>query len=333
MILPLVIFANLAQQDPPPVIPQMSDRFVLVRKPGPTPVSVVQAYQREGVRRIGDMFSPQDYDFVPLEGANVTVVIEKSAVPFGALNDALKLLTVIAKSPDLTATGREVPDSIAEVIFARSFADLSRVTPEFRKQFVVGARLQYEIELISSEKKFSFKYGTSGAKAANDRVKQMVWPNLPESVLRGEEPSAQERPGRPKAKDKELTIEYSFAARPLDMQFMRMVNDAIDKYGRAIEKQIAEKTGEIESKAAAMGIIKGALKEGGTRSELPQEVLASGRRFASSNNQRKQVDEIAVDIFFSSFDRFKTTKTVRLMAPARQFPGNESLVMDFELLP
>lgn len=117
------------------------------------------------------------------------------------------------------------------------------------------------------------------------------------------------------------------------MQFLRMVNDAVDKYGRDIEKQIVEKTGEIESKAAAMGIIKGVLKEGGTRSELPKEILDAGRRSASSASQRKPIDENEVNIFFTSFNRFTTTKTVRLMAPARQFPGNESLVMDFELLP
>lgn len=72
MILPLVLWANIVQQDPPPVLPRLNDRFVLVRKPGPTPVKVTQAFNSGGVRSIGNMFSNEDYDFVPLESANVT---------------------------------------------------------------------------------------------------------------------------------------------------------------------------------------------------------------------------------------------------------------------
>lgn len=278
------------------------------------------------------MFSNEDYDFVPLESANVTLVIEKSAVPFGALNDSLQLLTAIAKSSDLTAKGKEIPDSIAEVIFARSFAQLSRATPDVRERLVVGARIQYGVDLISTQTKFSFKYTQPPAKAATDRVQRMIWPNLPQSVLNGGEPSAEERPARPKARDKEVTIQYSFAARPVDIQFMRMVNDAIEKYGQDIEKQIAEKTSEIEAKAAAMGIIGGALKSGGARSELPQEILSAGRRNASMPGPGKQVDENQVNIFFSSFERFTTSKTVSLVAPLRKFPGNESLLMEMDLL-
>ena len=333
MILPLVLWANMAQQEPPPVLPRLNDRFVLVRKPGPTPSRVKQAFEKEGVGRIGELFSRQDYDFVPLEGANVTVVIEKMAVPFGALNDSLKLLTTIAKSPDLTATGKDVPDSIAEVIFFPSFAHLEKATPEVRNRLVVGARIQYEVELISSQKKFYFKYIQPASKIATDRIQKMIWPSLPDSVLRGENPSPQELPARPKAADKEVTIEYTFAARPVDMQFMRMVNDAIDKYGQEIEKQIVEKTGEIEAKAAATGISSGVVKAGGTRSELPKEILATGRRIASMSFQGKPVDEDSVNIFFATFERFTTNKTVRLIAPIRQYPGNESLVMDLDPLP
>lgn len=333
MMLPLVLWSNIAQQEPPINLPQVSDKFVLVREPGPTPARLKQAAQTDRKLRIDELFPLQEYDRIYVEGTNFTVIIDRKAVPLGALNDALKLVSAIAKSPDLTARGKEIPDSIAEVIFARSFIDFSKAAPEVKNRLAVGARLQYLVELISPQKKFSFGHLPEIQKVHADRILQMTWPPLPQSLLRGEEPSDEEIPRRPKALTKEVNIDFSYVGRPVDGTVMKMVNDAIQTRVQETNKEIAEKTLEIEAKLAVLGNGVGVLKSGGTRSELPQKVLDEGRSFASMPVKGQPVDENAVNIFFTSFDRFSTTRKPMFLVPLRSFPGNGSTLMELDLLP
>jgi hypothetical protein len=332
MILPLVLWANIAQQEPATNIPPVSDKFVLVRRPGPTPARLKQAIQGERNLRIAELFPLTEYDHVLLEGTNFIVVIEKSAVPIGSLNDSLKLLTVIAKSPDLTAKGNEIPDSIAEMIFARSFVDFSKATPEVRNRLMVGAKLEYLVELSSPKKKHTFGYQPPTSKSIVDRVLQMTWPSLPQSMLRGEEPSDEELPKRPAVLDKEVTIDYTYARRPVDGNLMRLVSDAIQKRVQDIEKQIAEKTSEIESRIASMGISYAVLKSGGSKSELPQKVLEDIRDIASWPVFGNSIDENEANIFFASWERFSSTRRISIIVPLRKYPGNESMVMNINSL-
>lgn len=333
MILPLVLWANMAQQQTTTYIPPVSDKFVLVRKPGQTPARLKQALQADQKLRIADLFPRQDYDFVPLEGTKVTVVIEKSAVPFGALNDSLRLITTLSKSPDLTAVGQEIPDSIAEMIFALSFADFSKATPEVRNRLVVGASLQYKVELISSKRKFSFGHLPDRPKTIQDRVLKMTWPSLPQSVLKGEEPSDQELPPRPKALAKDVTIEYSFAGRPADAELVRLANGAIERHAQAIEKQIREKISDLEARLIALDNGFEMLKSGGTRSELPSKVLEKARGYASMPVLGKPADENAMDELFATFERFSSTRRAMFLVPIRSFPGNASTLYEMDLLP
>ena len=327
MILPLVLWANIAQQEPSTYIHGFSDKFVLVRNPGDPPAKLTQAIKANRHFRISALFPVEDYDRLYVEGTEFLVIIEKTAVPVGPLHDSLKVLTAIAKSPTLTAAGKEIPDSIAEMAFARSFVDFSKATPEARNQLTLGAKLTYQVKLTSGQKQRSFGYLPPMSKTSLDQVLQMTWPTLPQSVIKGEEPGEHERPQRPRALNKEVTTDYTHVGRPVDGKLMSLVNDAIQRRITDLEKEISEKSGEIEARIVEAGVHGTVLKPSGAWSDLPQKVREDMSVFASLPGWGNPVHENEPDILSAPWEHFTTTKRFHIVMPVRRFPGNESVDM------